>query len=138
MGHQAYALEVGISATLALSGFVLRATARLAQRLPPFNLYCANGRVRFGGQAAGGHPKTSPRPRQLLFAVAGIERARKCLRGEHFVRCSDSTHGLLFRGSGGVPRGGSAAVCDPNPPRPFARYRWQNEYTFQSCANFEM
>ena len=28
-----------------------------------------------------------------------------------------------FQGSSGVPRGGSAAVCDPNPPRPFARYR---------------
>ena len=30
---------------------------------------------------------------------AGIERAlRKCLQGEHFVRCCHDTHGLLFRG----------------------------------------
>ena len=39
------------------------------------------------------------------------------------MRCCHSAHGLLFRGSAGVTRGGSAAVCDPNPPRPFARYR---------------
>ena len=38
---------------------------------------------------------------------AGIERAQECLQGEHFVR--------------GSP--GGSAVCDPNPPRPFARYR---------------
>ena len=37
---------------------------------------------------------------------AGIERARKCLQGEHFVRCCHSTHGLLFRGSAGVTRRG--------------------------------
>ena len=29
-----------------------------------------------------------------------------------------------FRGLPGVARGGSAAVCDPNPPHPFARYRF--------------
>ena len=40
-----------------------------------------------------------------------------------FLRCCHSTHGLLFRGSAGITPGGSAAVCDPNPPRPFARYR---------------
>ena len=32
------------------------------------------------------------------------------------------THGLLFRVSAGHKRG-SAAVCDPHPSRPFARYR---------------
>ena len=38
------------------------------------------------------------------------------------MRCCHSTHGLFFRGSRGIA-GGSAAVCDPNPPRPFARSR---------------
>ena len=28
-----------------------------------------------------------------------------------------------FQGLSGVGGGGSAAVCDPNPPRPFAQYR---------------
>ena len=34
------------------------------------------------------------------------------------MRCCHSTHGLLFTRSAGVTRGVSAAVCDPNPPRP--------------------
>ena len=33
-----------------------------------------------------------------------------------------------FQGSAGVTRGGSAAVCDPNPPRPFARYRFKRDF----------
>ena len=37
---------------------------------------------------------------------AGIERARKCLQGKHVLRCSHSTHSLLFRGSAGVTREG--------------------------------
>ena len=59
---------------------------------------------------------------------AGIERerARKCLQGYHFVRRCHSTHSLLLRGSPGVARG-SAAVWDPNPPRPFARSRCKSE-----------
>ena len=47
---------------------------------------------------------------------AGIGRTRKCLQGEHFVRCCHSIHSLFFRVFSGVV-GGSAAVCDPNPPR---------------------
>ena len=39
------------------------------------------------------------------------------------MRCCHSTHGLLFRTSARVTRGGSAPVFDPNPPRPFARPR---------------
>ena len=58
-----------------------------------------------------------------LFAVAGIERARKCLQGEHSVTCCHSTCFSAFQGFSGVATRGSAAVCDPNPPRPFARSR---------------
>ena len=36
------------------------------------------------------------------------------------MRCCHTTHSLLFRVFRESP-GGSAAVCDPNPPRPFAR-----------------
>ena len=45
---------------------------------------------------------------------AGMERAQKCLQGEHFVRCCQSTHSLLqefSKGCGGGG-GGSAAVCN--------------------------
>ena len=44
---------------------------------------------------------------------AGIERARKCLQGGHFVRCCHTTHSLFrdLPGAAGVV--GSAAVCDP-------------------------
>ena len=38
------------------------------------------------------------------------------------MRCCHSTHSLLFRDSLRVA-GGSAAVCGPNPSRPFARSR---------------
>ena len=53
---------------------------------------------------------------------AGIERARKCLQGYHFVRCCHTARSLLSGSSLGVA-GESAAVCDPNPPRPSARSR---------------
>ena len=46
------------------------------------------------------------RPTQPLFSSAGIERARKCLQGEHFVRCCHSTYSLLFSGFRGSSGGG--------------------------------
>ena len=61
------------------------------------SLYCVNGRGRFGGQTAGGHPS---------LCSAGIERTRKCLQGYHFVRCCHSTHSLLFMGFFAGRRGG--------------------------------
>ena len=39
------------------------------------------------------------------------------------MRCCRNTRGLLFRGLCGCHQRESAAVCDLNPPRPFARYR---------------
>ena len=48
------------------------------------------------------------------------ERARSACRVSILLRCCHSTHSLLFRGSPGVA---SAAVRDPNPPRPSARSR---------------
>ena len=50
------------------------------------NLQCVNGRGCFGEQIAGGHPGGT----------------RKCLQGEHFVRCCHRTHRLFFRGFPGV------------------------------------
>ena len=52
---------------------------------------------------------------------ASIVRTRRCLQGEHFVRCCHSTHSLLFRVFRGFGGEVSAAVCDLNPP--FARHR---------------
>ena len=43
---------------------------------------CVNGRGRFEGQTAGGHPKPFLGLGHLSCS-AGIERARKCLQGEH-------------------------------------------------------
>ena len=68
-------------------------------------------------------PKSLSSAQAASLCSAGIERARSCLEGKHFVRCC--AHSLLFRVFGGRRGGGSAAVCDPNPPRPFARYRAQ-------------
>ena len=42
------------------------------------------------------------------------------------MRCCHSTHSLFFRVLRGSP-GGPAAVCDPNPPRPFARSRKEHK-----------
>ena len=60
---------------------------------------CVNGRGRFGGQTAGGHPKSLSSAQAASLCSAGIERARKCLQAWHFLRCCHSTHGLVFRGS---------------------------------------
>ena len=55
------------------------------------------------------HPKDLSSAQAGSLCSAGIERARKCLQGDHFLRCCDSTRSLLFRGFGGR-EGGSAAV----------------------------
>ena len=51
-------------------------------------------------------PKSLSSAQAAPLCSAGIERPRKCLRGQHFLRCCHSTHGLLFRGSAAVTRGG--------------------------------
>ena len=66
-------------------------------------------------------PKSLSSARAASLYSLSIERAQKCLQGKHFVSCGHSSHSLLFGCFLGSP-GGSAAVCDPNPPRPFARY----------------
>ena len=38
--------------------------------------YRANGRSRFGGQTAGGHPKAFPRPRQPLIALPALRELK--------------------------------------------------------------
>ena len=71
-------------------------------------------------------PKAFPWLRQPLLAVPALRELEKCLQGEFFVRCCHSTYRLLVRASPGVAREAqqpSAAVCDPDPPCPFARYR---------------
>ena len=40
----------------------------------------ANGRGRFGEQAAGGHPKASPRPKQPLFGVPALRELESACR----------------------------------------------------------
>ena len=95
-------------------------------------LQCVNGRRRFGGQTAGDHRKAFPRPRQPLFAVPALRELDSALQGEHFMRCRHSTHSLLFRGFRG--QAGSTAVCDPNPLRPFARYKLGHEMQFSESS----
>ena len=60
----------------------------------------------FWGTGCQRSPKSLSSAQAASLCSAGIERARKCLQAEHFVRCCHSTRSLLFRGSPGVARGG--------------------------------
>ena len=44
------------------------------------SLHRANGRGRFGGQAAGGHPKAFPWPKKPLFAVPALRELESACR----------------------------------------------------------
>ena len=59
-----------------------------------------------------------------LFAVPALRKleTRKVLEGLAFCEMLSQYRWSAFQGLCGGQRG-SAAVCDPNPPRPFARYR---------------
>ena len=81
----------------------------------------------FWGTGCRGSPKTSAKclssAQAPSLCSAGIERTQKCLQGEHFVRCCSQCPQSAFQEFSGGCRWGSAAVCDPNRLRPFARYR---------------
>ena len=47
---------------------------------PIVGLDRANGRGRFGGQTAGGHPKAFPRPKKPLFAVPALRELESACR----------------------------------------------------------
>ena len=47
---------------------------------PHMDLYRANGRGRFGGQTAEGHPKAFARPTQPLFAVLTVRELETACR----------------------------------------------------------
>ena len=67
--------------------------------------------------------KAFPRPRQPLFAVPALrELESACRLGILWDAVTVPTVCFSW-GSPGGRRGGSTAVCDPNPPRPFARPR---------------
>ena len=68
----------------------------------PSLIYNVNGRGRFGGQIA----KSLSSGQAASLCSAGIERTRKCLQGEHCVRCCHSAHSLVFRGFQVVVEGG--------------------------------
>ena len=62
-----------------------------------------NGRGRFGGQTAGGHPKAFPRPRQPLFAVPALRELKSACSVSILldaVTVPPAFHGVL-RGSPG-------------------------------------
>ena len=68
-----------------------------------------------------------------LSRSAGIERARKCMQG---LRTCEMPSQYLLKGFRGFARG-SAAVCDPNPPRPFARHRCHTVFLWHLiCPQF--
>ena len=60
----------------------------------------------FWGTDCRSAPKSLSSAQTAPLCSAGSERARKCSQGYHFLRCCHSTHGLLFRGSAGITRGG--------------------------------
>ena len=81
-----------------------------------------SARYASGGQAAGGHPKAFPRPRQTPFAVPAFRELEIACR----VSISWDAVTVPMVCFSGVLWGvttGSTAVCDPNPPWPFAQYR---------------
>ena len=51
-------------------------------------------------------PKSLSSAQAAPLCSALIQRTRKCLQNEHFVRCCHSTHKLLFRRFPGVGGGG--------------------------------
>ena len=59
---------------------------------------------------------------QPLFAVPAL-RELEVLAGLVFCEMPSQYSQSAFQGSHRIPEG-SAPVCDPNPPRPFARYRF--------------
>ena len=107
---------------VAIMGRMVSHSPGFRQKLPAMtpesreSIMCKWACIGFGEQTAGGHPKgfltASP-------CSPGIERARMCLQCEHFCQmlsqCPQSGF-LHFVGR-------SAAVCDPNPLRPFAQCR---------------
>ena len=86
-------------------------TPRPQGRGRPLFLCRANGRGRSGGQTAGGDSKT--------FPLRELESAFRVV----FCEMPVTVPTVCFSGFSEGRRGGSAAVCDPNPPRPFARSR---------------
>ena len=75
-----------------------------------------------GDRLLEGTHKPPPWPRQPLFAVPAL-RELEMLAGLAFCEMLSQYPRSAFQGLCGGHQRGSAAVCDPNPPRPFARYR---------------
>ena len=80
-------------------------------------------------KGAGGHPKASPRPSlQPLLAVPALRELESACRMSTFGEMLSQSPRSAFSGFCRDQRG-SAAVCDPNPPRPFALYRFRDGET---------
>ena len=87
------------------------------------NHYRANGRGRSGGQTAGGDSKAFPRRKWPLFTMPALRALESACRVS-ILWDAVTVPTVCFSGfSEGRRGGGSAAACNPNPPRPFARYR---------------
>ena len=91
-----------------------------------------NGRGRSGEQTAGGHPKASPRPGQPPFAGPALRELESACRLSIFEMLSQYPRSA-FQGFCRCHQRGSAAVCDPSPPRPFARCRFSGD----NCWGFK-
>ena len=61
-------------------GYVYRSTLPEGQGCPPKLQECVDGRGRFGGQTAGGHPKAFSWARQALFAVPALREFESACR----------------------------------------------------------
>ena len=75
------------------------------------------------GRTAGGPPKAFPGPGSLSLQRRHLESS-KVLAGLAFCKMPTQCPRSVFQGFSGVARGCQQQVCDPNPPRPFARYRF--------------
>ena len=87
---------------------------------PVNHLHCVSGRGRSGDRLPEGTQKPLLRPRQTPFAALALRELESACRVSIFwdaVTVPMVCFSGVLRGS---PEG-SAAVCDPNPSRPFAR-----------------
>ena len=97
------------------------------------NQECANGRGRSGGQIARGHPKASPRPRQLPFLAPALRELESACRVSIF-RDAVTVRTVCFSGALRRSPEGVSSSLRPKPPasicsvqiKPVARKRGYN------------
>ena len=80
--------------------------SHLCEERPPKIYNVQTDAAVLGNRLPGGTQKPLLSPGSLRLAGPALREPRKCLQAWHCLRCCHCAHGLLFRGSSGVSRGG--------------------------------